>query len=238
VDLFPIYEEFVEKYFASGYHGEVKPGLHAYFHCGNRVKFDLFKKYHRIAAAGDRHLAEFMPGDSYLNDPQTAKDWQFLLTPVSWRKEDLQNRLEKSRRLQQGEPLPLKASGEEGILLIKALAGLTRVVSNVNLPNVGQIPNLPLGAVVETNAVFAKGSVRPVFAGAVSEELKTLFLPHLENHERILKAALCCDRILVYDAFEADPLVAARKLDCAVIEKLVDDMIENTKAYLPEGWFK
>ena len=32
----------------------------------NRVKFDLFLRYGSIAAAaGDRHLAEFMPGDPY-----------------------------------------------------------------------------------------------------------------------------------------------------------------------------
>ena len=61
------------------------------------------------------------------------------------------------------EQVELKPSGEEGILLIKALCGLTRVVSNVNIPNYAlQIPNLPKNAIVETNAVFEKNAVRPI----------------------------------------------------------------------------
>lgn len=48
------------------------------------------------------------------------------MTTVEWRKKDLKECLEKSNRL---------LHGEEGILLIKALCGLERVVSNVNIPN-------------------------------------------------------------------------------------------------------
>ncbi|HBI71727.1 MAG TPA: alpha-glucosidase/alpha-galactosidase, partial [Lachnospiraceae bacterium] len=54
-------------------------------------------------AAGDRHLAEFMPGDLYLKDPETVLQWKFALTSVAWRKEDLKERLAKSRRLVSGE---------------------------------------------------------------------------------------------------------------------------------------
>ena len=57
-----------------------------------------------------------------------------------------------SARLYSGEEeVSLVPTGEEGILLIKALCGLTRVISNVNIPNTAlQIPNLPAAAVVET----------------------------------------------------------------------------------------
>ena len=82
---------------------------------------------------------------------------EFALTSVKWRKEDLEHRLEKSRRLLNGEEeVELNPTGEEGILLIKALCGLERVVSNVNIPNTGmQIGNLPAEAVVETNAILS-----------------------------------------------------------------------------------
>ena len=45
------------------------------------------------------------------------------------------------------------------------LLGLGDMVSNVNIPNCGQIPNLPLGSVVETNALFGLDRIEPVFAG-------------------------------------------------------------------------
>ena len=239
IDLFPVYRDFVEKYWEDGWHDPKKPWRKSTYSCAHRVKMDLFRRFGYIAAAGDRHLVEFMPGDEYLKDPATVTSWKYSLTPVQERKDDLKQRLEKSRALVSGEQaVEMEPSGEEGILLIKALAGLGRMVSNVNLPNCGQISNLPLGAVVETNAVFDRNSVRPVLAGAVSEELRALLLPHVENQDMALRAALSCDRELVVRAFLNDPNVKAKCTDQAAIRGLVDDMIAGTMKYLPDGWRK
>ena len=238
-DLFPVYRDFVDRHYEAGYDDPERPWNESTFNCAHRVKMDLFRRFGYIAAAGDRHLAEFMPGDEYLKDPPTVAAWKYGLTTVQYRKDDLKNRLEKSRALVSGEQtVDMEPSGEEGILLIRALAGLGRMVSNVNLPNGGQISNLPLGAVVETNAVFDKNSVRPVLEGAASEELKALFLPHVEIQDLTLRAALSCDRELVIQAFLTDPNVKAKCTDRAAIERLVDDMIAGTEKYLPEGWKK
>ena len=208
------------------------------FTCRHRVKFDLFRKHGLIAAAGDRHLAEFMPGEEYLKNPETVKKWGFALTTVAWRKEDLQNRLAKSQRLVNGEEVELKPSGEEGILLIKALCGLERVISNVNIPNKDkQITNLNKGDIVETNAVFERDSIHPIIAGTLPKSVLNLIKPHDENHETVLQAALTCDKKLVVKAFLNDPLVKGRAT-VKEVEKLVDDMIHNTMKYLPEGWKK
>lgn len=239
MDLFPIYKKYIDEHFDEGWSAQVEHWANKCFACLHRVKFDLFNRYGLIAAAGDRHLAEFMPGDTYLKDPDTVHSWDFDLTSVEWRKEDLQNRLERSHKLALGkEQVELKPTGEEGILLIKALCGLERVVSNVNIPNTNlQISNLPREAVVETNAVFERDAIRPVAAGSIPENVLTLIRPHVENHERILKAALTCDRALVKEAFRNDPLVKGRATD-SEIDKLVDDMIDATKKYLPKNWFK
>ncbi|MCR5310076.1 MAG: alpha-glucosidase/alpha-galactosidase [Lachnospiraceae bacterium] len=240
IDLFPIYRSYIQKNFEKGY--EVSDGEHwanKSFTCKHRVKFDMFNKYGLIAAAGDRHLAEFMPGDMYLKDPATVESWDFGLTSVKWRKEDLERRLERSRRLASGEEeIDLKPTGEEGILLIKALCGLERVISNVNIPNTAQqIPNLPMDSVVETNAVFERDAIRPISAGELPKQIYDLVIPHILNHERILRAALNCDRNLVKKAFLSDPLLKGRASD-AEIMVLADDMIKATSAYLPEGWNK
>ena len=64
-------------------------------------------------------------------------------------KMDLQERLNKSRRLAaEEEEVALEKTGEEGVLLMKALLGLGDLVTNVNIPNQGQIGNLPVGAAV------------------------------------------------------------------------------------------
>ena len=240
IDLFPVYRRYIEEHFEEGWDDvSIENNLNRNFVCRHRVKFDLFNRYGLIAAAGDRHLAEFMPGDMYLKDPETVEGWGFALTPVSWRKEDLQERLARSSRLVAGEEqLDLKPSGEEGILLIKALCGLTRVVSNVNIPNTcRQISNLPSTAVVESNAVFSRNSIKPVCAGAVPGPVLELLQPHIKNHDRIMKAAVITDgrrenltdeaREYIYAAFESDPLCCGRASKHA-LHRLADDMLEAT----------
>lgn len=238
VDLFPVYKNYIDHHFEEGYQLEGENWMNSSFKCANRVKMDLFCRYGLIAAAGDRHLAEFMPGNEYLNDPETVASWKFGLTTVDWRKEDLKKRLERSHRLAAGEEeIDLTPTGEEGILLIKALCGLGRVVSNVNIPNTaGQIPNLSENALVETNALFDRDSIHPVAAGKVPENVKALLMPHIENHERTLKAALTCDEELVVQAFLHDPVVKGKQPQEAQVRSLVHDMIENTRKYLPDGW--
>ena len=239
IDLFPVYKDFVDRNFEEGYNEPDKNWANSTFACAHRVKFDLFRRYGLIAAAGDRHLAEFMPGDTYLRDPETVRSWKFGLTTVAWRKKDLQERLEKSRRLYTGkEEVELKPSGEEGILLIKALCGLERVVSNVNIPNLNhQITNLPENTVVETNALFERNAIRPIGAGALPEQIHRLITPHVQNQGDILQAALHCDKARAFKALMNDPLVHGR-----ITEEqgaaLLDEMIRNTMKYLPSEWAK
>ena len=231
IDLFPVYRKYIDVHYEEGYEEKDNHWMNSTFACAHRVKMDLFKRYGLIAAAGDRHLAEFTPGDEYLKDPETVAGWKFGLTTVAWRKEDLQKRLERSRRLVSGEEeLKLEPTGEEGILLIKALCGLERVVSNVNIPNAGhQIANLPENAVVETNAVFERDAIRPVLAGSVPEQVRQLIIPHLENHDRIMQVVLGDNRDvdLVVEAFQNDPLVKGRATK-EQVQALVRDMMSAT----------
>ncbi len=236
-DLMPLYARFATKYRKTGYlAGPDSNWMNSHFSCAHRVKFDLFLRYGAIAAAGDRHLAEFM-APWYTRDPETVRSWMFSLTPVSWRKQDLRDRLARSDRLISGEEKPaLKPSGEEGHLLLKALLGLGDMVSNVNLPNRGQIPDLPLGAVVETNALFGRSRIDPVFAGPLPDAIRPLIARHVLNQENTLSAALRCDKKLGFTTFMNDPQLAA--VSPAEGEKLFLDMLENQRAYLSPDWFR
>ena len=210
IDLFPIYRKYTEEHKEDGYKEADKNWANSTFECAHIVKF-----------------------------PETVKRWKFGLTTVDWRKKDLQERLAKSARLAVGEEeIELKPTGEEGIQLIKALCGLTRKISNVNIPNTGhQIANLPESAVVETNAVFERDAIRPLYAGELPEQIKELVDPHVANDERILKAAILCDFDLVVEAFLEDPQVKGRA-SREQVEELVRDMLRGTAKYLPEGWKK
>jgi alpha-galactosidase len=169
----------------------------------------------------------------YLKDPETVRSWKFGLTTVQSRVEKhAATELFYGKLLSGEEMLPLKASGEEEVRQLKGLIGLEQFVTNINVPNVGQMKGIPLGAVVETNAVFSANSLRPVYAGELPMEVNNLVLQHTMNQELILKAALQKDKDLAFKAFINDPLV---NIDIHDAEVLFDQMLQNTKTYLP-GW--
>ena len=236
VDLMPLYRHFAEEHVAEGFtEGHDDNWMNNSFACAHRVKFDLFLRYGAIAAAGDRHLVEFLP-PWYTRTPEVVKAWKFGLTTVDWRVNDLARRLKRSDDLISGaEPVSLRPSGEEGHLLIKAVLGLGDMVSNVNIPNRGQIPNLPLGAIVETNALFGYDRIEPVYAGPIPSGILPLVARHVYNQENALQAALTCDRTVAFSAFMNDPQMAAVSLEDG--KRLFHDMLEAQRAYLPAGWF-
>jgi alpha-galactosidase len=200
-----------------------------FYNC-EKVKMDLFLKYGYIAAAGDRHLAEFCPRSWYLKDAETAHKWGFNLTPVSYRKNQLKDRYAQQQRLLSGEEdIKIEPTGEEGVLQMSALLGLDDFVTNVNLPNQGQIPNLPIGAIVETNARFCSGSVRPVFAGPIPAEVKPLVDRAVDTQRLVLDAAWERDLEKAFIAFTTEQ---NNGLTLEESRKLFDTMLENTKAYL------
>jgi alpha-galactosidase len=208
-DLFPLYAAFAEKYAETGFaEGGDGNWFNSYFTSGERVKIDLFKRYGLIAAAGDRHLAEFCPPSWYLKNPDMVKTWQFSLTPVSWRIAQREELKQKSAAYRQGaEKLVPENSGEEGIRQVKALLGLGPLITNVNLPNRGQMPGFPLSAVVESNAVFTRDRVEPVITEGMPGSLRSLTVQHIENQEGIVEAALNRDLAGAFKVFLNDPQI-------------------------------
>lgn len=231
IDLFPVYQKFSEMYAKNGYTENLDNNwMNDSFACAQKVKLDLFNRYGYIAAAGDRHLAEFCKGKWYLKDPETVKEWGFGLTTVDWRKNDLKERLAKSRRIVSGEELPeIKNTGEEGVNQIRALLGLTDLVTNVNIPNVGQITNLPIGAVVETNALFRADAVTPVMSGEIPKSIDSLVSGICAEQEALNEAIANRDIEAIFSVFVNDPLVTCSMEDA---RKLFEEMVNNTKKYL------
>lgn len=236
INLFPLYREYCLEHIETGVPtiGESN-NLNKYFVTKEKVKMDLFLRFGYMAAAGDRHLAEFCPREWYLKDEQTVEDYGFALTPVSWRKENLKYRLKLRDKLVSGEEtFKMYDTGEEGVRQLSAIFGLDDFVTNVNLPNRGQIPNLPLGAIVETNARFCSGSVTPVFAGNIPKELKALIDKTVDIQELIIEAAFERDLDKAFIAFISEQ---QNILGLKQSRELFDKMIEGTKNYLKD-YFK
>lgn len=234
IDLFPVFEKFVDRYYETGYNREgLGNWMNNSFRTDARVRMDLFRRFGYIAAAGDRHLSEFMDNDEYLASPETVAKWTFALTTVDWRKQDLVNRLARSKRLASGEEVyELRNTGEEGAMQIRALLGLDSMVTNINIPNQGQISNLPLGVIVETNAALRCDGFRPVIAGAVPDAILPMISRSASENEAILDAAFSLDLGIAYEKFR--DLNMIKKLKDAQKKALFDEMVSGTEEYLKD----
>ncbi len=200
-----------------------------WFHSAEQVKFALFQRFGILAAAGDRHLVEFLPG--FIHSLEILFNWGIIRTPVSYRIKRWRTAPQKTRDLINGvTPLVLESSGEEGVGMIKALLGLGDLVTNVNLENVGQISNMPLHAVVETNAQFSRDSVRPLTAGALPAGIAPLINQHSANQELIIEAALTEKSDLAFQAFFNDP---TNHLPIDTAWELFNKMLQVNREYLP-----
>ena len=231
-DIFPLFKKMCEKYPDGVDNIDDRSWLNKYFDSAECVKMDLFSKYGYIAAAGDRHLAEFCEGKWYLENPERVEEMRFGLTPVSWRKGNLERLKGRSEDFLNGKDEPkIFDTGEEIVDQMRALLGLADLVTNVNIPNYGQIPNLPLGAILETNAYFTADSVTPVFAGAVPIEIYPLISRIVAEQEMVAQGVKERDLNRIFTAFLNDPLITCGKEDA---KKMFDEMIENTKEYLKD----
>lgn len=235
-DLFPIFEKIAEEYGETGFFQDedsaypMGPG-----YCGNVIKFELYKRYGVLPAAGDRHLAEFLNNNWYLKDPETVTKKRFSLTSVDWRIEEQKKKNETAKRIAAGEEeIKLGRSHEEGVRQIKAILGLGDLVTNVNLPNKGQMKGYPIGAVLETNAVFSKDKVEPMEATPLPIEVDALILKHVYHHEAFIKALKTKDIQLMKAIIADDPQCGGASYE--EVSAVFDEIYEHNKEALDYYW--
>lgn len=238
-DVLALLPGFMEKFFDKGY--DEKPGFapDAFntdpFHYGNRVKMDLFRKYGVLAAAGDRHLVEFLPNRQYLAGPETAEKWLFHLTTVDYRRADRERKIAELEAIAAGElSAQPHRSAEELIALMKAVLGFGPVISNANTVNRGQMRDLPLGAVVEVNHVFDNNCVRPILANPLPAPVTDLIRPCVESLEECYQGIKTRDLGRIFNAFMAQPMVC--DLSRPDGERLFREMVFGTSEYL-DPWY-
>ncbi len=232
-DLMSMLPAFIEKYYASGYHhdGQHDTWKTDPFFYANRVKMDLFKRYGALGAAGDRHLAEFVNNRWYLADPETVAHWHFGLTTVDFREAQQAQRIQDSIAMARGEKeLKPESSGEELVRMLRALCGLETLVSNVNLPNAGQMPGIPLGSIVETNCVFTHNMVKPVTANPLPAGALALVRRCSDNVDLTCQGIRERDLDKLFAAFMNQPLCSTLTLPQG--KELFDTMCQNTRDYL------
>ena len=233
IDIMKLLPQFMEQYFDTGYYenGPADQWTRDTFAYGNRVKMDLFKRYGALAAAGDRHLVEFLDRSWYLKDRETVKNWHFGLTTVDWRIANMERLIRESIEMAEGRrEVPLAPSGEALVAMLRGIMGLETVVTNVNLPNRGQMPGIGEGSVVETNCVFTNGFVDPIVSKPLPAGALALVRRNCDNIDLLSDGIAGRDKGTVFASFINQPLCAGLRPDDA--EELFEKMWIETAAGL------
>ena len=208
---------------------QARGGWHEPFVDRWKLKLELFDLYGALPAAGDRHLAEFFP--YFLTDATgRGEDYGVLLTTIPDRRQQVAAARSSVHAAIKGELPPLARSHEATADIISAVVNGRSVRTIVNLPNTGQIDNLPRGAVVETLAEITSAGAQPLTVGALPPGVLSTLQPHVLNQEMIAAAALTGDRGLALQAMVNDPLVP----NLQIARAMLDELIEAHRDHLPQ----
>lgn len=196
----------------------------------------LFEKYSIFPCAMDRHAVEFFPeqfpGGTYCGRKLGREAFPIderIALGDQWFEEML-------KIAHSDEPLPtsyyenVPGESEQLLDIIHSLLRDERKVFSVNLPNDGQAPYLPSGAIVECNASAIGGGFAALSADPLPAELVAKLNAKIASIEITVDAALKGDRDLMLEALLADGAVDDRD----IARSLCDDLIEAHRNHLPQ----
>lgn len=211
---------------------EAAPFSKADFAHRHLLALTLLDRYGALPAAGDRHLAEFVPG-VLTEESAWGEAWGIGLTPISRREEHQAMYIADVDAVLDGsKPLATYPSGELVAPVIDSLITGTRREVPLNLPNAGQCPDLPLEAVVEGICVVDGDGMRGRDQARLPAPLAELLRRHAAVQEMTVEAALTGDVGLVKAAMALDPL--AGREDLRSVEAMADELLAGTSRWLPQ----
>ena len=125
----------------------------------NRVKFELFSRFGVLPAAGDRHLVEFFPG--FLTEESAwGGRWGVQLTTIEEREYWQGRHVADFEAMLASDEIPTMPSGEMVTPVIQCLMLDRPGWFPLNVPNAGQVVDLPDSVVVESMCIADGEGVR------------------------------------------------------------------------------
>ena len=121
-------------------------------------------------------------------------------------------------------------SRETGAEILHAYLKNETLTEVVNVPNVGQIPELPMGACVETFGMIDGLGVRPVVVDGVPAHLLEVMRPQAVNQKWVTEGAMKRDKEMLLQALYNDPQCAP--LHPGQIRAMADELLGANRSYI------
>ena len=202
------------------------------FKSGLDVCSELLDRYGYLTYAADRHTSEFLP--NYLSgDEAKLKKYHLVRTYISDRRKRKNDNYDKLSAYISGEAeYQGVRSRETAADIINAFILGDDFIDVVNLPNIGQISNLPEGSIVETLGLVNSIGFTPITAGPLPAPLLNTVLPHAVNQNTLVEAGLSGDLEMAFNALYNDPLCG--HLTLSEIREMGMELLQANKQYLPQ----
>jgi len=214
---------------------DAMPALRAAQALDNPFSWRLFELFGAFPAVLDRHVTEFLPhlfpGGRYEGGRLGVDSFNFEACIASG------DRAYAEMREDALSPKPLdtayfqRSAGEHEQVtdIIESIRGDRPRVFSANLPNRGQVPNLPSEAVVESPAVADGAGLRPILQPPLASGLAGVLATRFQWVETVVEAALEGSRAKFVQALVLDGAVDSLEL----AETLADELLAAQAAYLP-----
>ena len=193
----------------------------------------VFHNFGLFPVPGDTHLCEYLP---WMSDPMT-KPWEkFNIRLYDWElmaglRDFSLDRLNEMANGEMTVESLLETDSEGALEMIEniAFAGSHYHLA-ANLPNVGQIANLPLGATVETPVHVNGAGVHPVHVGKLPEPITELCRRELMVSQLGIEAAVEGNYEKALQCLLLDPIIS----DMDTAKNILDDYLKTYKEHLPQ----
>ncbi len=196
---------------------------------------EVFSAFDLFPVPGDTHLCEYLP---WMSDP-TTKPWEkYNIRLYDWELfENVRNfELYRLNEMANGDATIeglLDTDSEGALEMIENVAGAgTHYHLAANLPNVGQISNLPLGAAVETPVQVDGAGIHPVHVGSLPEPIAELLRREVTAAQLCVDSAVEGSREKALQCLLLDPVIT----DIDTARKILDDYLTEYREYLPQFW--
>ncbi|HUC04933.1 MAG TPA: hypothetical protein VL961_06015 [Acidimicrobiales bacterium] len=196
------------------------------------LKLTMLDRWGTFPAAGDRHIAEFVPF-ALTSESDWGGAYNIALTPIAAREKNAADDIAHvDAWLDGSSPLQTWQSGELPSPMIEAMLTGVAFEAPVNIPNRGQAPGLPDGVVLESICIIDGAGIRGRDVSELPSPYDEIVRRHTATQELTVQAALSGDRRLAAEAFALDPL--AGRGDWGAMEAMVDELLAGTAEWLPQ----
>jgi len=193
--------------------------------CPNHVRYEVMAHLGYFCTESSEHLAEYVPW--FIKDGREDLIAQFGIPLDEYPKrceEQIADWRAQAEALKTAATLAVEKSHEFAADLMNAIVTDNPHTVYGNLPNTGQIPQLPLGAVVETPCLTDANGLQPTTVTDIPPQLIALMRSQINVQELTVRALTDENPDHLYHAAYMDPHTAA-ELDLRQIRNLVTDLL-------------